>query len=327
MLAGALVVSAVNGSPYETLKNAAFDALFYENVTIEGEFTLRIDGQVQETGWIKTQIGNYGSLTMEGGDEGLFSTSGLLSYTSQEHTLNSSVVTDDGTQWYSIRRVREHDRHLGYSPGYEMFGAAGRNSNYARLAEVLIDLAVGNLKNNFTISSQGDMRRVSGAITESQLPELVRVLIDLALEESYNWNSNRTHEDFGDNVLDIPVRSLTIDRVAINADIDNDGNLRFVNGVGQVTIENMLGNTHVIEGEINVSFSEIGTTVPESPIAGISEIFTADLFESLTGSSTRVLYFALDEDGNIDIDSIGSQWPLGRNLDADTLSSIRTSIR
>ena len=313
LLTGALMVSAINGSPYEALKNAALDALFFENVTIEMEAVLRVDGEVYEQTQMRYEIGDDRTLTFEvDGDQPLH-----ISYETPYFRLNTSVVTEDGIQWYAIRR--QNNIHRRNSIGYDMFGAAGgRNSNQLRLVEVLVDLFVGDLKNNFVISSYGnDMRRVTGAVTESQLPEIIRVLIDLGIEESTSWRNtdNMSREDFS-HVLDIPITGLTINRVQITADIENNGHLRTANITGQVTIENIFGDTHVLDAEFNLAFSDIGTTMPASPFPGVHELFAPDFFANVGGGTglSRTLYFALDADGNINVDSITPNWPVAWSL-------------
>jgi len=330
MLTGALMVSAINGSPYETLKNAAFDALFLDNLTLEGEVSLTVDGQVQEQAWIMTQIGNDSTFTRERSESPRMGWDSYhISYANQELRINHATITNDGTQWYSVRRMG--GGHISHSPGYEMFGTAGRNSNQLRLAELVIDLFVGDLKNNLTISSQGDdMRRVSGAITGSQLPEIVRVLIDVALDEMNRFNTREyTREDFIDShVLEIPIVSISIDRISGHADIDSDGNLRSVVGSVVVTIQNIFGDTHEIEGAIDLSLSDIGTTMTESPFPGASELFTEELFLELAGRRNGTLYFTVDEDGNINQGSITDRWPSrADNVRVDSTPSTLSMVR
>ncbi|MCL2527021.1 MAG: hypothetical protein FWE42_01285 [Defluviitaleaceae bacterium] len=323
MLTSALMVSAINGSPYETFKNAVLDAIFYDNVTIEGEFAFTIDGEVHESSWLIFQIGEDSTLSIDREEspwrgESRYNTT----YTTQNLNIHSSLLSVDGTQWYSIRRT--HTPRNNTSPGYELFGQAGRDSNQLRLVELLVDLFVGDLKNNLTISSNGDMRRVSGAITESQLPEIVRLLIDIGIEELGRWDDSRQRDEFR-HVLEIPMRGLTIDRISGDADIDSDGNLRYVSGRGQATIVNMFNDTHVLEAEISLRFSDIGTTVPTSPFPYVEEIFSEELFREIAGRTTGILYFALDENGNIDMYSITDRWPGSRNTPVRTAQTTLTS--
>jgi len=302
LLIGALTVSAINGSPYENLKNAVINAFFYESFTLEAEVTIRVDGQIHEHSWSRQYLGNDGWLNINSatGDES------RASYTSSYFTVHPVNFGDNNVQWHMASRRFQGDTLFAGTPqplGYTIFGAAGRNSNYLRLAEMSADLLIGDLKNNLTMSTQSDgTRRISGAITESQLPEIVRVLIDIAIDEQLRWaNTTRTRDEF-DNVLSIPMRNLTIDRIQGDADIDAYGNLLYVSFLGRATIENIFGDTHVVEIEGSSRFSDIGTTTPVNPFVGIEEILAAP-------RETRQVFFTLNDDGSINQDSVTTHWP------------------
>jgi len=319
VLAGALTVSAINGSPYENLKNAVINALFYENVTIELDAAVWIDGEKEAQICLITQQGDESSFTTDRihsplmyqvDEEFLPFVQEIFTsvrYETPELNISRWTVMPDGTQWWQANRS---GGRFDLSLGYDMFGPDGRNSNYLRLIELAADLLVGDLKNNLTMSNHGDVRRITGAITESQLPEWVRILIDIVIDEQLRWGYNaytsQRLEDY--HVFEIPVRSLTIDRISLTADIDDDGNLLYINARGTITIENILGNTHEIEGEASFRFSEIGTTVPTSPILGADALLTEEFF---TERTTRwgALFFTVCEAGNIDTGSITTQRP------------------
>jgi len=333
ILAGALTVSAINGSPYENLKNAALNALFYDNVTIEVEFTLRVDGQAHERGWLRTEIGDESTLTHTS-YERLWQSDNTVpitvtDYESQNLRISSVSITPLlDRQWYRVSR----NNRVSASIGYQMFGVSSRNSNQVRFVELLVDLLVGDLKNNLTISPQSDdTRRVSGAITESQLPEIARIFIAMAIEEQLSWANRNpdslTRRDF-DNILEIPIADVSIHRIAGDADVDRDGNLVYASIRAHVTAVNMFGDSFELEAEVTLRFSDIGTTVPEPPFQE-AEIF-AELFEAsedddywwslfeASGTDWEApdlfwgwgwwsMYFTLDDDGNIDLSSIGTR--------------------
>jgi len=340
ILAGALTVSAINGSPYESLKNAVFNALFYENSTMEVEVILRVDGQEYARAWAREYAGDESRLSHSAATDNLgpgaaishsvmnYESSYLrITTISMAPSISEEWNRASSQQWYSVSRSRS--TFFNTSIGSQMFNIYDRNSNQVRFAELLIDLLIGDLKNNLTISSQGDgVRRVSGAITESQLPELARVGIALVIEENLRWhNPGRTREDFT-NVLDIPITSLAINRISGDADIDSDGNLIYVSANAHISIENIFGDNHEIEGEFTLSFSDIGTTVPEplfQEVEVFATLFTASddydewlaLFEAsgidfeypwlLRGLVGGAMYFTLDDEGNIDLNSIGTR--------------------
>jgi len=340
ILVGALTVSAVNGSPYENLKNAVINAIFYDNVTVDLTATLWIDGVEHEHAWLNLQQGHKSRVTtdyihspiMHQVDEELqpfvqdvFT---LITYETEGVHISRWFVMPDGTQWFQAnRRTNRFYSSGGFatSIGYEIFGPAGRASNQLRLTELVVDLLVGDLKNNFMMETHGDIRRISGAITESQLPEFVRVIIDIAIDEHQRWVDDYLEPEDFQHILQMPMRGVSIDRIALTADVDNDGNLLYVNVRGMATIENIFGDVHVVEGEISARFTEIGTTVPEPPVQGASELFTEEFFRN-TGNMWGSLFFIVDDNGNIVHDSITSQapWRVTQNdlirLDLDNIN-------
>jgi len=311
ILVGALTVSAINGSPYENLKSAAINAMFHENFTVEGEYAIRINGQPYDSGWMKLYHGINSRLEItESGGAGDNALARHVNYTTPYFIVQPARL-DDST-WYRISRQWTppgQEATLSRSLGHSVFGQAGRDSNYLRLAEMAADFFVGDLKNNLTMSSSGGTRRISGAITESQLPETVRVLIDIALDEQLRWaTTTRTREEYG-HTLNIPIRSMSINRIQVNADIDAYGNLVYISALGAATIENIFNEILDVEIETSFRFTDIGTTVPPSPFEGIDEIIAS----AFGTSSSQNRFFTLDENGNIDINSVTDQWPSTSN--------------
>jgi len=318
MLVGALTVSAINGSPYENLKNAAINALFYDNFSFEGAFMLHVDGQVHTESRFRGYFGNESNLTISSLESESFPT-GLenVFYTNPQFRVQTLNLSDFDIEWYMASR-QSNAFTFQQSIGHEIFGVAGRDSNHLRLAELAIDFLAGDLKNNLAMGSYDGNRRISGAITESQLPELVRVLIDIAIEEQLRagrWgaNDNLQRSDFED-VLSTPIRSFALDRIQMHADIDDYGNLLYFNMLGIATIENIFGDTHVVEASSSMRFFDIGTTVPESPIYGITETLEGlfahfDGIPELNMTRNRSLFFALDDEGNIIPESVSMDFP------------------
>jgi len=307
VLVGALTVSALNGSPYENLKSAAFNVLFLENMTYESEFFMSIDGDVQEHTAMSGMITSEGTMTtsinMNGRDS--------FSFNNGELTL-STMFTWRNTEeaWYIARRNTWRNDDFT-SLGMSAFGVEDRSSARMRFAELAVDLVVGDLKNNLVMSNQGDgIRRVSGAITESQLPEIVRVLIDMVMEEQYasEVRRNRVRSDF-ENMLDVPPRRVTIDRIQGHADINSDDIIVYMRGSVVMTIENMFGEVYTMEVGGHIRFTDIGTSVLESPIPGAVELFTASFVTGNFGHEGAQVFFMLNEDGTIDMDSLTTRWP------------------
>lgn len=315
MLTSSLAFAAVIGSPYETLKNAIFDAMFYDNVTIEGQVSVVFNGEVLESERIHMVVGDTGTIEyyyLDGSPDGGFS------YSGDGIRIGRSYISDDGTQWYNAWVSNS------YSSGplsMGMFGLMSREERSTarfRFMEILLDLAVGDLKNNMTMSTNDGIRSVSGTVTHNQLPELVRVGLDVLIEENQRWYDG----DFGSRAdfhhpMHIPIRNLTFNRIHGNSDIDADGNLLYLSGNVDVTIENVFGDINAIEFIFEVNFSDIGTSHVQNPIPDAAELLTPEFMErrfGTTGHSINV-YFTLNDDGSINEESLTTMWPGQRDWD------------
>ena len=314
MLFGALAVAAINGSPYDTLKRAAFNALLYDNVTMEGHFMLLVNGEVYEES--HTHIARNQNSSLEMSEWG-------FSYENDGLRMASLFVDDQGVQWYQVNRSNWSRFN---STDFFNTGITAEDLDSARfrLMELLLDLVVGDLRNNLYMTTSDGIRRVSGAISHNQLPEILRVGIDVILEEqraSANRHNTmwvdgqlvdmgpRTAADFH-HPLDAPMQSLTLTRASIDADIDAAGNLIRVYARGAVAITNIFGERNDIEIVVDVRFTDIGTSLPQSPIPGAAEIFSEAFFREQFGiNHHRSLHFTRLPDGSINTASITPDWP------------------
>jgi hypothetical protein len=385
VLVSALAVAAYLGSPYETLKKAVFDAMVVRNVTIEGAASISVNGEVWRQEKSFAIHGDTGYLSQsfdrDGNPSGFhFSTDGLF--------IHPTYTASDGTQWYYAdtwpHRRSNRGTIVSMTP-------EERNSAAVRFAEVLIDAVVGNLKNNITMSSQNGIRRVQATLTESQVPELLKLGIDLMLEQSgYHYLGRRdigfngteimwevshvlrgmktvatykqpvrvmTDEDragmrdgsFWDNknhhfgtsyfngveyvitgwqepvsdytvpvtpadfdgyeAMSIPMSGLTIHYARGEAEIDSDGNLLSVDVSGSATAVSIFGESNLLELQVLLTFSDIGTSDPSSPVPGVKELLTPEFMTALMGHEYGGVYFTLNNDGSINAASVTTMHP------------------
>ena len=316
MLTGALTVAAINGSPYETLKNAFFNALAYDNFTLEGEIIITFNGEVYESERIHFIQGNNSFI--EFGDSrnfarGMDGDKRFSYFYSDGVSIRPDFTPSDGAQWYSARTSHPGVRRHNHSwPGIT---PAERNSARVRFTELFIDLLVGDLRNNMHMSQAGDIRRISGNITHSQLPEIIKLGIEMMLEEELRWHrgSGRepAREDFaGRHPINIPLQSLNFNSIRGDADIDSAGNLLYLNAGANITAVNIFGDANNIEISMIFNFSDIGTSAPINPVPGASELLTHDFFErEFNRRYGHTIYFTRNEDGSINTESITAAWP------------------
>jgi len=302
LLTGALSVAAINGSPYETLKNSIFNAMLYENFTLEGEMTLVVNGEVIENDTVRMIHTANGSVEFD-------QSGSIVSIEYDNLTLRRSYLAQDGTQWYSGRNSNANWNNSSFWPGATMTPDM-RDTARFRFAELFVDILVGDLKNNMTMSTNDGIRRVSGTITHSQLPELVRLGIDMLIEQSRNWyrGDYGVKEDYRE-LIDMPIRSLTFDRISGDADIDAMGNLLYLNTDVKATVTTVFGDSYTMEFTMFLRFVDIGTSVVISPVPGALELLTPEFVEHISGWRYNTVYFTRTADGSIDANSVIDTWP------------------
>jgi len=297
-LCGALTVAAVMGSPYETLKNAVLDALAYENVTVETQAVVTINGEFYDRQKTFSVYGDDSYLNYDfdkdGNPDGYF-------YRSKTLTINRSYVGADGTQWYDAYIHPDFDY---YYPNSFVLTTEDRNSARVRFMELAVDALVGDLKNNITMSSNGGTRLIQGTLTESQVPELAKAGIDVLVEES----SSREYYN-EDDPFDIPIKSLTINYLHGEAEVDPQGNLLSLDFYAKATVVDILGETKVFEFDCEVRFSSIGATEAVCPVPGAKQLLTTDYMKAKCGSGFGTVYFTLNEDGSINAGSVTTTYP------------------
>ncbi|MCL2564706.1 MAG: hypothetical protein FWE24_02700 [Defluviitaleaceae bacterium] len=331
MLTGALTVAAINGSPYETLKNAFFNALAYENFTFESEMTVLFNGEVREHEIMRFVQGTNSFMEYDNSNRfSAGSMSNRFRFNSGSVEISPTFTANDGTRWYAARSLHQHENPRARN----FWGNTGltsqeRNSAQVRFIELFIDLIVGDLRNNMHMSQSGDVRRVSGTITHSQLPEIVRLGIEMVIEEELRWarrdGREPSREDFANrHPMDIPIQSLTFNSIRGEADIDTAGNLLYLNAGANITTVDIFGDIGMIEMSIVFRYTDIGTSVPENPVPGALELLTRDFFErEFSRRYGLTIYFIRNDDGSINADSITSTWPgsLNNNNSSSNIGS------
>ena len=320
LLSGALVAAVINGSPYETIKNAVFDMSTIRNATIECETSLIVNGVMRE--WERKLFilgdDSRSSYTVDMDSKPFWYDFDYLSDTLYV-TPYFSFSDED---WFRAIYYPKGDAFDSRWVGVFTLTEEDRNSAEFRFIEVLADTLVGDLKNNFSVSTNDGVRRISGAVTERQLPELVKVGLELVAartRDGYAYFGNEDMEAYHDE-LDRPMQSIAIDYIRIDGDVDAEGHLLYLECLISATATDIAGTAIAIETGFVLRLSDFGTSIAQCPIPGVEEILTPALFESMFSQIDFVspkanvlqLYFALGSDGAIDMDSISTSYPDAR---------------
>jgi len=200
MLGGAATVAAVMGSPYETLKKALLDAMTFRNTAEETLWTVTVNGVTAEVIKRHTIQGDNSSIRYDFDNDG---NADGYHYQSDNLSINPLSFAIDGkmeynTGWYSAYIYSRNSYYSGISD-FAVFRPEDRHSAQLRFYELLLDALVGDLKNNITMTSSNGIRYIQGTLTESQVPELAKAGIDLAIEQSGNYYNDSRDISFDGN--------------------------------------------------------------------------------------------------------------------------------
>jgi len=186
VLGGAVTAAAIMGSPYETLKKAMLEAMTQRNATEESSMTMTVNGVVTGVEKSHSIVGDNGSLNYVFDDDG--DTVGFHYYTNGlDVSPLWTMVFSDGTEWYSAYVYPPEQNYYSGSGMFTAFSADDRDSAAMRFYELLLDLVVGDFKNNIAMTAENGVRYISGALTGNQIPEIVKAGIDVLVEQSGSY--------------------------------------------------------------------------------------------------------------------------------------------
>lgn len=173
VMAGSMAAAALGGSPYDTLKDAMWNALNAESGTFSFTAEAYIDGvRYEEPMGEFIQYAPNASLTRGPSGNETYQR-GRLSVQSRD--LENGV-------WQAEWRPWEYE---GRPLMNQMFGVqVDRGGASMRLAELFLDLLIGDLKNNLAITQSGGVRTVSGTVTAQQVPELYNAALTVMLSQT-----------------------------------------------------------------------------------------------------------------------------------------------
>ena len=129
------------------------------------------------------------------------------------------------------------------------------------------------------------------------------------LVDEYTVPATRTDYGYISNPLELPMKSLVIDYIHGEAEIDADGNLLYIDLSGTVTVTSIFGDANTTDLKYTARFSDIGTSNPSCPIPGAEELLTPKYMKTNFGSENISVYFTLNSDGSINASSITTTYP------------------
>ncbi len=174
--AGYLAYAA--GNPYETYKQAAFATAKFENVTTTGSFAIKNNGATVLTGTMQSSQDGENSYSLA-----------KLEWGGQKHEIESSNVG-------GLQIMRQDDKYtsIDRNGGLERkFDREDREMGpqSQKLANMVLDLIVGDVKNQFAASGNEVTIHLEGA----QIPELANVAFGAMIENKEDRASMAEQDD------------------------------------------------------------------------------------------------------------------------------------
>ncbi|MDR1735454.1 MAG: hypothetical protein LBR85_01105 [Oscillospiraceae bacterium] len=211
LLGGSVAAAALNASPYEMLKNAVFDLLTAESAAVDIDMRMLVNGELRthETSHREfSPSAQYTrtSHTSAADDFSIFSVSfdsgglSIFNTINLNHTyLDASGKAHRVPPYCAVRRDEDYASEGGLL-GTDT--ALNRGDIYVRFAELLLDTAVGSLKNNISVRDAADgVKELSGTVTAQQIPEIYNAAASVfAMSQStgaYRYISNEMVGDDG----------------------------------------------------------------------------------------------------------------------------------
>lgn len=261
LLSVSVTAFATSGSGYENYKDAVKSTMFTENATVNAQFEVKDNGAIILSGnsiqkLVKESSSSKSNIIIDGIAK---------SYETSEAD-GSLIVNADGT-YYSAsdneKDVEKNDDKNNKENNEEKDISA--NSSTVKLAELLTDTIVGDVKNQFVTDGQNISVNLEGA----QIPELARLAVSAAAE-NMDKVDNKISND-GEN-LDVSMKSImdavpkltNIDVKSISMNAVVDKNTLKNNGFTVViTGEDANGVSHEISVLVSAEISNVGSTVTD----------------------------------------------------------------
>lgn len=192
VLTSAVYANYDDARGYTNYKDAVKKLAFYEeNFTTEGEMSVLVDG--------KKMASMKGTFKLD--DDDLYiSTVSQDSFSKEDNKGESIEITKDGTKFYYSPDSNSYSEYEDESNDFRPDMSDPTIKKSIKFVELFADTMVGDLKNNFVLTSKdGDNRNYSVNVSGSQIPEVVNAGISLmftAANEENSTSSYVTYEDY-----------------------------------------------------------------------------------------------------------------------------------
>lgn len=174
---------------YTNYKDAVKNLVFYEdNFTANGEMAVLVDNE---------KMASMGGTFRLDNDDLYISTSSQDSFGQENDKYESVEITKDGKKYYYSPDSNSYSVYEDVDSDFRPDMSDPTIKKSIKFAELFADTMVGDLKNNFVLTSKdGDNRNYSVNVSGSQIPEVVNAGISLMFTAANEDNSNSSYVNY-----------------------------------------------------------------------------------------------------------------------------------
>ncbi|MFC4601185.1 hypothetical protein [Cohnella hongkongensis] len=262
------VYAGVGSAPgYEAYKTAIKNTASIDNVTHTVKVSVEDNGKpvIQAASTVKTAgDGSSGNveIRLPNGE-----TQNLQFYRQDDRQILKSGESD-------VYRILETDNEFRNRFKKHEDEAKFHDPGFSREVEKVIDTLVGNLKNDVTLSKDGDMKEIALKLEGGRIPALANAIGSLLIRESGRDHGASPRAN-ADNPLGIDLSSLKdglpklteeikIEAVILTADVDADDLLAEQTAEIRISGKDADGVKHDAVVKLEVGLSDINATTPDT---------------------------------------------------------------
>jgi hypothetical protein len=282
----------------EVLKANQLSGIAFESATMNGNFTVTVDG--------KSVLAADGKMKVADAEDGHI-VSSEFDFTLMGVERSGSLYSNGDESIYMVDRT--HDLHYQVINTNEENASKHRvrshkddfhDRSMSKAEEVLLDFMVGDLKDNFSVTNHADgSKTITADIDEKDIPLPIRLLMDVA-ESNDRIERKHTEEvpaewerikqlPFFKGLKDINfeeqmpelTKDFAIEHVMLQFTVNVDHELQSVQGELEVSGKDEAGVAHTVEIEGAGDVSGINATTPDvyDPAGKNIEIIDAATFD------------------------------------------------
>ncbi len=249
LLALSATAFASSSSGYENYKTAVKSIVTTENATIDAQY------QVEDSGTVIFSGDTIQKLDNENKSSKTSTTIDGTSKTYESSNANGNLIIDNDGNYYQINK----DNNKAGKDEREKFS---ESSSSVKLAELVTDTLVGDVKNQFI----QDGNNISINLEGGQIPELAKLAVSAAVENSNREKSHNNSNEIGrDEDLKAVMEkmpglsNIDVKSISMTATVDGE-TLKDNNVTAVITGTDANGASHELTLTLDAKISDVGNT-------------------------------------------------------------------